>query len=65
VTEPTEQLGVDELRQQLRSLGYLDAGVNRFVLGPATDRRRPASIALPPRCVGHWPRSCSPLPPSG
>jgi len=45
-TEPTEQLGVDELRQQLRSLGYLDAGVNRFVLGPATDRRRPASIAL-------------------
>ena len=24
---------VDELRQRLRSLGYLDAGVNRFVLG--------------------------------
>jgi hypothetical protein len=46
VTEPSEKLRVDELRQQLRALGYLDAGVNRFVLGPATDRRRPSSIAL-------------------
>ncbi len=27
-------------------MGYLDAGVDRFVLGPATDRRRPAAIAL-------------------
>jgi hypothetical protein len=36
---------VDELRQQLRSLGYLDAGVDRFVLGPARDARRPTSIA--------------------
>ena len=37
---------VDELRQRLRSLGYLDAGVDRFVLGPARGARRPASIAL-------------------
>src|SRR4051812_37627363 len=27
-------------------MGYLDAGVNRFVLGPATARRRPSVIAL-------------------
>jgi len=46
VPEPADKLPVDELRQQLRALGYLDAGVNRFVLGPATDRRRPWSIAL-------------------
>jgi type I phosphodiesterase/nucleotide pyrophosphatase len=37
---------VDDLRQQLRSLGYLDAGVDRFVLGPAQEQRRPAAIAL-------------------
>jgi hypothetical protein len=36
---------VDELRRRLRSLGYLDAGVDRFVLGPARDARRPAAIA--------------------
>jgi hypothetical protein len=46
VTERSEQLHVDELRQRLRSMGYLDAGVNRFVLGPATERRRPPAIAL-------------------
>ena len=44
--ETSEELHVDELRQRLRSIGYLDAGVNRFVLGPATDRRRPSTIAL-------------------
>ena len=44
--ETPEELHVDELRQRLRSMGYLDAGVNRFVLGPATDRRRPSIIAL-------------------
>ena len=32
---------VDDLRQQLRALGYLDAGVDRFVLGP----RRTAAAA--------------------
>jgi type I phosphodiesterase/nucleotide pyrophosphatase len=46
VNQPSEELHVDELRQRLRSMGYLDAGVNRFVLGPATDRRRPSTIAL-------------------
>jgi len=46
VADPAEKIPVDELRQQLRALGYLDAGVNRFVLRPATDRRRPSSIAL-------------------
>jgi len=44
VKETSEELHVDELRQRLRSMGYLDAGVNRFVLGPATDRRRPSTI---------------------
>jgi hypothetical protein len=29
----------------LRSLGYLDAGVDRFVLGPARQARRPLAIA--------------------
>ncbi len=37
---------VDELRRQLRALGYLDAGVNRFVLGPVRGTRKPAVIAL-------------------
>lgn len=37
---------VDELRRQLRTLGYLDAGVDRFVLGPAQATRSPAAIAL-------------------
>jgi hypothetical protein len=37
---------VDDLRQQLRSLGYLDAGVDRFVLGAAQATRRPGAIAL-------------------
>jgi hypothetical protein len=37
---------VDELRQQLKALGYLDAGVDRFVLAAATERRGPIGIAL-------------------
>jgi len=37
---------VDELRQQLKALGYLDAGVDRFVLGGARETRGPAAIAL-------------------
>ena len=36
---------VDELRQRLRSLGYLDAGVDRFVLGGARGTSRPGAIA--------------------
>jgi hypothetical protein len=43
--EADPEVRVDELRQQLRSLGYLDAGVDRFVLGPARDARRPLAIA--------------------
>jgi hypothetical protein len=39
-------VSVDELRQRLRSLGYLDAGVDRFVLGAARETRRPPAIAL-------------------
>ena len=46
MSEPIQDRRVDELRQQLRALGYLDAGVNRFVLGPASDTRRPAAIAI-------------------
>ncbi len=37
---------VDDLRQRLRALGYLDAGVDRFVLGSARQTRRPAMLAL-------------------
>jgi hypothetical protein len=37
---------LDELRRQLRALGYLDAGVNRFVLGPARESRSRTAIAL-------------------
>lgn len=40
-----QEIRVDELRQQLRSLGYLDAGLDRFVLGPARIARRPLVIA--------------------
>jgi hypothetical protein len=43
---PSDDRRVDELRQRLRSLGYLDAGVDRFVLGPARATRRPAAIAF-------------------
>ena len=42
---PTEA-DIDELRQRLRSLGYLDAGVDRFVLGSARESRTPSAIAL-------------------
>jgi hypothetical protein len=43
--QPTEP-GIDELRQRLRELGYLDAGVDRFVLAPARRSHRPTIIAL-------------------
>jgi hypothetical protein len=36
---------VDDLREQLRALGYLDARVGRFVLGGAARRARPAALA--------------------
>jgi hypothetical protein len=37
---------VDELRQRLRALGYLDASVDRFVLGPVRRTRTPTVIAV-------------------
>src|SRR5262245_4385683 len=37
---------VDELRQRLRALGYLDAGVDRFVLAPARETRGPVGLAF-------------------
>ena len=42
---PPDDARVDELRRQLRALGYLDAGVDRFVLGPARSARSPRAIA--------------------
>ena len=42
--DQAEDARVDELRRQLRSLGYLDAGVDRFVLGPARSQRGPVAI---------------------
>jgi hypothetical protein len=43
---PPQDPRVDELRRQLRALGYLDAGVDRFVLGPVRETRGAAAIAL-------------------
>lgn len=37
---------VDDLRRRLRALGYLDAGVDRFVLGSARRTQRPVVLAL-------------------
>ena len=45
MTSQPDESRVDELRKQLRALGYLDAGVDRFVLGPARAARSPWSIA--------------------
>jgi hypothetical protein len=36
---------VDDLRQQLKALGYLDAGVDRFLLAPARGTRGPIALA--------------------
>src|SRR6478672_1588368 len=36
---------IDALRQQLKALGYLDTGVDRFVLGAASGSRRPVGVA--------------------
>jgi hypothetical protein len=47
VTDDRQRVrAVDELRQRLRALGYLDAGVDRFVLGPARTTRRPLVFTL-------------------
>ncbi len=42
MSDPT----LDELRQQLRALGYLDAGVDRFLLAPARESRGPLGLAV-------------------
>jgi Type I phosphodiesterase / nucleotide pyrophosphatase len=46
VNLPERDPRVDDLRQRLRALGYLEAGVDRFVLGPARASRPPSSIAF-------------------
>ena len=46
MAHPPSPPRVDELRERLRALGYLDAGVNRFVLAPATGARSATAIAL-------------------
>ncbi len=43
---PEPDRRIEELREQLRSLGYLEARVDRFVLGGALGRRRPLGFAL-------------------
>ena len=43
---PDPDRRVEELREQLRSLGYLEARVDRFVLGGALSRTRPLGFAL-------------------
>lgn len=40
-----EQPSVDELRTRLRELGYLDAGMDRFVLGPVRASRSLLDVA--------------------
>jgi hypothetical protein len=45
VTESNRDPRVDDLRRQLRSLGYLDAGVDRFLLAPARGTRGPIALA--------------------
>ncbi len=43
---PEKDDRVEALRDQLRTLGYLDARVDRFVLGGAASATRPAAFAL-------------------
>jgi hypothetical protein len=42
---PGGPLEVSELRERLRALGYLDAGLDRFVLAPARDERGTLALA--------------------
>jgi hypothetical protein len=44
MTRPTQD--VDHVRATLRSLGYLDAGVDRFVLGPVRQGRGATAVAF-------------------
>lgn len=43
---PDVRQPIDELRQRLRELGYLDAGIDRFVLAPVRQGRSIASAAI-------------------
>ena len=45
-TDHDPSTGADDLRAQLRALGYLDARVDRFVLGRAASGRQAWSLAL-------------------
>jgi hypothetical protein len=54
---------VDDLREQLRALGYLDAASDRFVLGGAVGTTRPLAFTVraspqnrPPRRSPSWSR---------
>ena len=44
--EDVQDSRVGELRRQLKALGYLDAGVDRFVLAPASGSRGRLSVAV-------------------
>ena len=44
--EQQQDSRVDELREQLKALGYLDAGVDRFLLAPASGARSRGSVAV-------------------
>lgn len=44
-TPQTGPIEVSELRERLRALGYLDAGVDRFVLAPARSDRSAVGLA--------------------
>lgn len=46
MSAPPTHNDVNALRERLRALGYLDAKVDRFVLGGAAARSRAASLAL-------------------
>ena len=46
MTQPPGRPDVDALRTKLRTLGYLDAGVDRFVLGSARSGRSGRGMAL-------------------
>ena len=43
--DPNNDPRVDDLRQQLKSLGYLDAGVDRFLLASTRGTRGPVALA--------------------
>ena len=45
MTEEAQDPRVHELRRQLRALGYLDAGVDRFLLAPASSARSRLNVA--------------------